>query len=62
MADEAGLAGLEAEFADLKKKLPPELKEGLDAIDLTSPTALGEVLKQVRPMLMARLLAVGQAQ
>ena len=59
--DETALAGLEAELADLTKKLPPELKDGLDATDLTSPNALREVLGQVRPLLMARLLAVGQA-
>ena len=41
---------------DLKKKIPRELREGVDAIALDSPNWLADILEQVRPMLLRRLM------
>lgn len=50
--DEAALAELALELADLKRKLPPELREGPDAIDLESVAALRRLLAEVEQTLL----------
>jgi exonuclease SbcD len=50
--DETALAELAAELTDLKRKLPPELREGPDAIDLESPEALRHLLAEVEQTLV----------
>jgi len=42
--DDAALGELALELAELKRKLPAELREGPDAIDLDSPRAVRELL------------------
>lgn len=56
-ADPEALARLPGELADLKRKLPAELQEGADRIDLADPAWLAGVLDQVRPLLVHRLLS-----
>ncbi len=50
--DDAALGELAAELAELKRKLPPELREGPDAIDLESPEALRNLLSEVEQTLL----------
>ncbi len=50
--DDAALLELAEELADLKRKLPPELREGPDAIDLDSPEALRRLLSEVEQTLL----------
>ncbi len=50
--DDAALLELAAELAELKRKLPPELREGPDAIDLESPDALRRILAEVEQTLL----------
>lgn len=50
--DEAALSELAAELAELKRKLPPELREGPDAIDLESPASLRRLLAEVEQALL----------
>jgi len=50
--DDAALAELAAELVELKRKLPPELREGPDAIDLESPEALRRLLAEVEQTLV----------
>jgi len=50
--DEAALLELAAELVELKRKLPPELREGPDAIDLESPEALRRLLTEVEETLV----------
>jgi DNA repair exonuclease SbcCD nuclease subunit len=50
--DEAALLELAGELLELKRKLPPELREGPDAIDLDSPEALRRLLAQVEDTLL----------
>jgi DNA repair exonuclease SbcCD nuclease subunit len=52
----AGLAELAAELNDLREKLPPELKEGDDALGLDQPEKLRELLDQVEQLLVHQLL------
>jgi DNA repair exonuclease SbcCD nuclease subunit len=60
-ADDAELALLAEGFADLRRKLPPELfaggEEGAEALDPTAPEQLRGVLGEVKDLLLARLLA-----
>jgi len=58
-ADEGELLALGNELADLKKKLPPELKEGPDGLDFDSPDKLRSVLQQVQQILINRLVPSG---
>lgn len=51
------IASLAAELADLRDKLPPELKEGPDAIDFDSPERIRQVLEQVEQLLVHQLLS-----
>jgi len=50
--DDAALLELAAELVELKRKLPPELREGPDAIDLESPGALRRLLTEVEETLV----------
>ena len=50
--DDAALLELAAELSDLKRKLPSELREGPDAIDLESPGALRSLLTEVEQTLV----------
>jgi exonuclease SbcD len=50
--DDAALLELAAELLELKRKLPPELREGPDAIDLDSPEALRSLLAEVEDTLL----------
>jgi len=50
--DDAALLELAAELSDLKRKLPSELREGPDAIDLDSPQALRSLLSEVEQTLV----------
>ena len=50
------LAALAGELADLRDKLPAELKEGPDALGLDRPEKIGEMLEQVEPLLVQQLL------
>jgi exonuclease SbcD len=52
---------LATELSDLGKKLPRELKEGADAVSFDDPDWLRDMLDQVRPMLIRRLLKKGTA-
>ncbi|MEO7034773.1 MAG: DNA repair exonuclease [Polyangiaceae bacterium] len=50
--DDAALLELAGELAELKRKIPPELREGPDAIDLDSPEALRRLLAEVEDTLL----------
>jgi len=50
--DEAALGELAAELVELKRKLPPELRGGPDAIDLDSPEAMRRLLAEVEQTLL----------
>lgn len=52
--DDATLAGLEGELADLRRKLPTELVEGVDAMDL-SLGGLRALVPEAEALLAARL-------
>ena len=43
-------------LGELKRKLPRELREGEERIPLEDPKWLWEMLEQVRPMLLSRLM------
>jgi hypothetical protein len=58
-ANDGQLHALGNELADLKKKLPPELKEGPDGLDLDNPDNLRTLLHQVRQILISRLMPGG---
>jgi len=50
--DDAALSELAAELLELKRKLPLELREGPDAIDLESPEAMRRLLTEVEQTLL----------
>jgi DNA repair exonuclease SbcCD nuclease subunit len=56
-SDPEDLGRLGGEFADLLEKLPPELKEGVDALGLERPETLRDMLDQVEQLLIHQLLA-----
>jgi exonuclease SbcD len=58
-ADDRQLLALGNELADLKKKLPAELKEGPDGLDLDSPHRLRTILNEVQQILTNRLVPSG---
>jgi DNA repair exonuclease SbcCD nuclease subunit len=58
-ADDGLLVDLGNELADLKKKLPPELKEGPDALGFDRPDNLRTILGQVQRILSNRLSPSG---
>ena len=45
------------DLGELRKKLPPELTEGPEAIDLGKPDTTGELLDQVRQMLVGQMVS-----
>jgi DNA repair exonuclease SbcCD nuclease subunit len=51
-----GLAELAEGFADLRRKLPPELFEDAEALDPTDPERLRSLLGEVEDLLLGRLL------
>jgi len=53
--DEAALEEFTEELSPLLKKLPLELREGSDSLKLDKSETIKAILKQVRPMLLARL-------
>ena len=55
-AEIAELAELAEGFADLRRKLPPELFEDGEALDPTDPERLRGLLDEVKDLLLARLL------
>jgi exonuclease SbcD len=55
-ADPDRLKVLSGVLEDLERKLPRELKEGSDVLDLSDPGWITEILDQVRPILVRRLL------
>ena len=56
--DPAAVSQLLADdLGELRKKLPPELTEGPEAIDLDKPDTRGELLDQVRQMLVGQLVS-----
>jgi DNA repair exonuclease SbcCD nuclease subunit len=58
--DDQELSKLAAELDELDRKLPAELKEGLDAVRMSDGAWLREVLQQVEPLLVSRLLHSGE--
>jgi hypothetical protein len=48
-------------FADLKRKLPPELTEGEEPLDPTDPATLRSAIPKVKELLLSRLLGEGGA-
>jgi hypothetical protein len=58
-ANDGELQALGNELADFKKKLPPEIKEGPDGLDLDNPYNLRTLLYQVRQILISRLMPGG---
>jgi predicted phosphodiesterase len=56
--DPEALAALATELADLDKKLPREVKQGLDALRVDDPALLREVLDEVEALLLPRLLGM----
>jgi len=53
--DDTALAELATELAELKRKLPAELREGPEAIDLDSPEALRILLRSIEETLVPTL-------
>jgi exonuclease SbcD len=53
--DDALRAALAEDLADLRRKAPPELKSGPDALDLDAPDLLRDAVADVRELLLARL-------
>jgi len=55
-ANPEGLAALGTTLTALDAKLPAALKHGPEAVSLTGPDAVGRLLREVRPLLLGRLL------
>jgi DNA repair exonuclease SbcCD nuclease subunit len=55
--DQESLSNMMDEFSDLKRKLPVELKQGEDPINLDDPEKLKEVVADVKQLLFARLFS-----
>jgi hypothetical protein len=53
---------LSEEFCDIEKKIPKELKEDSDSLKFDDVDWLTGILKQVRPMLLQRLMRKGVAE
>jgi exonuclease SbcD len=59
-SDEERLRALASqELADLRKKLPAELRHGVEPLDLDSPALLREALEHVGPLVIRGLAGVG---
>ena len=61
-ADPEALNLLSEEFIEIEKKIPQELKQGADNFNFNDPDWLGGMLKQVRPMLLQRLMRKGASK
>jgi DNA repair exonuclease SbcCD nuclease subunit len=61
-ADPEVLNLLSEEFIEIEKKIPQELKQGADNFKFNDPDWLGGMLKQVRPMLLQRLMRKGASK
>ncbi len=55
--DQESLSNMMEEFSDLKRKLPVELKQGDDPINLDDPEKLKEIIADVKQILFARLFS-----
>ena len=55
-ADQGQLASLAESLGDLRRKLPDELKSGMEALALDDPKQLREVLEDIKPLLLDELL------
>ena len=53
---------LSDEFSDIEKKIPKELKGDSDSLKFDDLDWLSEILKQVRPLLLQRLMRKGASQ
>ena len=53
---------LSDEFSDIEKKIPKELKDDAESLNFDDVDWLSEILKQVRPLLLQRLLRKGVAE
>jgi exonuclease SbcD len=53
---------LSGEFSDIEKKIPKELKADSDSLTFDDFDWLNEILNQVRPLLLQRLMRKGAAQ
>jgi hypothetical protein len=58
-ADPEARGALLSELADLRTKLPPEVREGTDGVRLDDPEFLAAVLSDVEQMLLPTLAAIG---
>jgi DNA repair exonuclease SbcCD nuclease subunit len=61
-ADPEALNALFQEVEDIEKKIPKELLETSESLRFKDPAWIGEVLEQVRPMLLQRLMRKGASQ
>jgi DNA repair exonuclease SbcCD nuclease subunit len=61
-SDSDQLVSLGQTLEDLVKKMPRELREGGDIVKLEDPVWVAEMIKQVRPMLIQRLLRKGASK
>jgi len=58
-SDEDYLSATVSEFSSLYHKLPLEIREGEDAIDLSAPDPFSRAIDEVKDLLIARLLIKG---
>lgn len=56
-ADDEEFLSILGEFQDFRRKLPPELQYGDEAIDLQDPELRSEIIEDVKQLLIARLLS-----
>jgi len=56
-ADDAEFLSILDELQDFRRKLPPEIQYGDEAIDLQDPELRREIIEDVKQLLVARLLA-----
>ena len=58
-ADDQLLATISEEFSDLRRKLPAELRTGVETVDLERPETFREAIEDVKHMLLGRILSGG---
>jgi hypothetical protein len=56
-ADDTRLCELGKELDELRRKLPEQLRHGPDALRLDDPSQLRELLMDIEPLLVARLIS-----
>jgi hypothetical protein len=56
------LSELSYELKEIEKKIPKELEKDLERLRFDDPDWIGEMLEQVRPMLLQRLMRGGNSQ